>query len=209
VTGDSTPAQPDGPERDRATGPAHDDHLRDPRTTETDDMTTPQNPADEPELDVEVPDDLSSLLAPSADPDVAVLVTQIAGAEPLAAACSIAQVEVDAVPTGIGALAVLRDRSGDAPQRAAAAISTLVKGVPLILLTRRGEQLSATRWEDGIEGDVLAPGLVLGGAPEELEDLATGQVEVSDLPGVVPSTGISRWKAMRLLTASARKARKK
>lgn len=197
----TTPAQPDGPE--------HGDHPRDPRTTETDDMTTPQNPADEPELDLEIPDDISSLLTPSADPDVAVLVTQIAGAEPLAAACSIAQIEVDAVPTGIGALAVLRDLSGDAPQRAAAAISTLVKGVPLILLTRRGEQLTATRWEDGVEGDTLAPGLVLGGAPEELEDLVTGHATVTDLSGVVPSSGISRWKAMRLLTASARKARKK
>ncbi|MBE7698968.1 hypothetical protein H9623_01425 [Oerskovia sp. Sa1BUA8] len=171
-------------------------------------MTTPQNP-NEPELDLEIPDDISSLLTPSSDPEVAVLVTQIAGAEPLAAACSIAQVEVDAVPTGIGALAVLRDRSGDAPQRAAAAISTLVKGVPLILLTRRGEQITAVRWEGGVEGDVLAPGLVLGGAPEELEDLVTGQTTVADLAGVVPSSGISRWKAMRLLTASARKARKK
>ncbi|MFF3064392.1 hypothetical protein ACFVQ3_07530 [Oerskovia sp. NPDC057915] len=172
-------------------------------------MTTPQNPADEPELDLEIPDDISSLLTPSSDPEVAVLVTQIAGAEPLAAACSIAQIEVDAVPTGIGALAVLRDLTGDAPQRAAAAISTLVKGVPLILLTRRGEQLTAVRWEDGVEGDTLAPGLVLGGAPEELEDLVTGQTTVADLQGVVPSADISRWKAMRLLTASARKARKK
>lgn len=197
----TTPAQPDGPE--------HGDHPRDPRTTETDDMTTPQNPADEPELDLEIPDDISSLLSPSSDPEVAVLVTQIAGAEPLAAACSIAQIEVDAVPTGIGALAVLRDLSGEAPQRAAAAISTLVKGVPLILLTRRGEQLTATRWEDGVEGDTLAPGLVLGGAPEELEDLVTGHTTVADLAGVVPSSGISRWKAMRLLTATARKARKK
>lgn len=188
------------------TTPAEPDDA--PRTTETDDMTTPVNP-DEPELDLEIPDDISSLLAPTSDPDLAVLITQIAGAEPLAAACSLVQVEVDAVPTDIGALAVLRDRSGDAPQRAAAAVSTLVKGVPLILLTRRGEQLSATRWEDGAEGDVLAPGLVLGGAPEELEDLVTGHTSVADLAGVVPSAGFSRWKAMRLLTASARKARKK
>jgi len=171
-------------------------------------MSTPQNP-EEPELDLVIPDDISSLLSPTSDPELAVLVTQIAGAEPLAAACSLAQLEIDAVPTEIGALAVLRALSGDAPQRAAAAVSTLVKGVPLILLTRRGEQLSATRWQDGVEGDVLAPGLVLGGAPEELEDLVTGQTTVAELSGVVPSSGISRWKAMRLLTSTARKARKK
>ncbi|KRC37843.1 hypothetical protein ASE27_06435 [Oerskovia sp. Root918] len=171
-------------------------------------MSTPQNP-EEPELDLVIPDDISSLLSPTSDPELAVLVTQIAGAEPLAAACSLAQLEIDAVPTEIGALAVLHDLTGDAPQQAAAAVSTLVKGVPLILLTRRGEQLSATRWQDGVEGDVLAPGLVLGGAPEELEDLVTGQTTVAELSGVVPSAGISRWKAMRLLTSTARKARKK
>ncbi|KZM37115.1 hypothetical protein [Oerskovia enterophila] len=207
----TTPAQPDGSERghELSHGPVdqpHGDHA--PRTTETDDMSTPQNP-EEPELDLVIPDDISSLLSPTSDPELAVLVTQIAGAEPLAAACSLAQLEIDAVPTEIGALAVLHDLTGDAPQRAAAAVSTLVKGVPLILLTRRGEQLSATRWQDGVEGDVLAPGLVLGGAPEELEDLVTGQTSVAELSGVVPSAGISRWKAMRLLTSTARKARKK
>lgn len=45
---------------------------------------------------VEIPDDLSSLTA-SAVPDLVALITQIAGAEPLAAACSLAQVEADVV----------------------------------------------------------------------------------------------------------------
>ncbi|WP_251150769.1 hypothetical protein [Cellulosimicrobium sp. Marseille-Q4280] len=157
---------------------------------------------------LEIPDDLSSLTGGSS-PDLVALVTQIAGAEPLAAACSLAQVEADVVATDVGAVAVLRDRTGDAPALAAAALSTLVKGVPLILVERRGEQLTMTRWSDGAVGDALAPGLVLGGAPEALEDLLTGSSTVTDLDGVVASSSISRWKAMRLLTAAGRRARKK
>jgi hypothetical protein len=165
----------------------------------------PDNLPDE----IEIPDDLSGLTEPTHDPELAVLITQIAGAEPLAAACSLAQIEVDAVPTPVGALAVLRDRSGDAPDRAAVTVSQLVKGVPLILATRRGEQLTCVRYQDGASEGTLPPGLVLGGAPEALEDLLTGQVQVSDLPDVVPSSSISRLKAMHLLTGAARKARKK
>ncbi|OLT50567.1 hypothetical protein BJF88_15325 [Cellulosimicrobium sp. CUA-896] len=156
---------------------------------------------------MEIPDDLSSLTDAS-PPELVALVTQIAGAEPLAAACSLAQVEADVVATDVGAVAVLRDASGDAPAQAAAALTTLVKGVPLILVERRGEQLGMTRWSDGAAGDVLAPGLVLGGAPEALEDLLTGATTLADLDGVVASTSISRWKAMRLLTAAGRRARK-
>ncbi|MCB7137808.1 hypothetical protein [Cellulosimicrobium marinum] len=174
----------------------------------TDPAPTPPSDDDLPALDgVEIPDDLSGLTSGSA-PELVALVTQIAGAEPLAAACSLAQVEADVVATDVGAVAVLRDRAGDAPAHAAAALTTLVKGVPLILVERRGEQLSMRRWADGAEGDVLAPGLVLGGAPEELEDLLVGTTALTDLPGVVASTSISRWKAMRLLTSAARRARK-
>ncbi len=156
---------------------------------------------------VEIPDDLSSLTG-AAVPDLVLLVTQIAGAEPLAAACSLAQVEADAVATDVGAVAVLRDRAGDAPAHAAAALTTLVKGVPLVLVERAGEQLTMTRWADGAAGDQLAPGLVLGGAPETLEDLITGATTLADLDGVVASSSISRWKAMRLLTSAARRAKK-
>ncbi|MBD8079171.1 hypothetical protein IF651_08920 [Cellulosimicrobium arenosum] len=155
-----------------------------------------------------MPDDLSGLAA-SDEPPFAALVTQIAGAEPLAAACSLGQVEADVVATDVGAVAVLRDAAGDAPAHAAAALTTLVKGVPLILVERRGEQLTMTRWTDGAAGDTLAPGLVLGGAPESLEDLLTGTTTIGALDGIVPSGSISRFKAMRMLTSAARKARKK
>ncbi|WP_277212835.1 hypothetical protein [Isoptericola croceus] len=173
---------------------------------------TPDQPGhpDLPQVpdDIEIPDDLSGLGA-SQDPEIAVLITQVATAEPLAAACVLADVEVDAVPTPVGALAVLRDRSGDAPERAAATVSQLVAGVPLILVTRHGEQLTCRRFADGADDGELPAGLVLGGAPEALEDLLTGHVALADLPGVVPSSGIGRLKAVRMLSQVARKGRKK
>jgi len=165
---------------------------------------------DLPDFDLdnlEIPDDLSSLTG-SGEPEFAALITQIAGAEPLAAASSLAQLDLDAVPTSVGAVGVLRDRSGDAPELAAAAISQLVRGVPLVLITRTGEQMTAVRFTDGVRGDELAPGLVLGGAPENVVDLLTGATTVADAVGVVGSTSISKFKAVRMLTSAARKARK-
>lgn len=160
--------------------------------------------------DIDVPDDLSSLLGGGAAPvEFAALITQIAGAEPLAAACSLAQVSADVVPTDVGAIAVLADRSAGAPARAATELSNLIRGVSLILATRSHTQLTMTRWQDGTQGDALAPGLVLAGAPAELEDLLTGTRSPADLDGAVASSSISRRKAMWRLTTAARKARRK
>lgn len=173
------------------------------------DSSTPAGD-DLPDFDfdnLEIPDDLSSLTG-TGEPEFAAIITQIAGAEPLAAASSLAQLDLDAVPTSVGAVGVLRDRSGDAPERAAAAISQLVRGVPLVLVTRTGEQMTAVRFADGVRGDELAPGLVLGGAPENVVDLLTGATAVADIEGVVGSDSISKFKAMRMLTSAARKARK-
>jgi hypothetical protein len=159
------------------------------------------------DLDFEIPDDLSSLTG-RGEPEFAAILTQIAGAEPLAAASSLAQLDLDAVPTSMGAVGVLKDLAGDAPEQAAAEISQLVRGVPLVLVTRTGEQMTAVQFADGVRGDELAPGLVLGSAPENVVDLLTGATSVADLDGVVGSTSISKFKAVRMLTSAARKARK-
>ncbi|MCL1870147.1 MAG: hypothetical protein FWF90_07000 [Promicromonosporaceae bacterium] len=163
--------------------------------------------SDELPEDFEIPDDISELTAPR-DRELAVLLTQVADAEALAAACALAELDVDAAPTPIGALAVLRDLTGEAPERAAAAVSQLVTGVPLILVTRAEGQLTAVRYTGGNADGNLPPGLVLSGAPDALEDLLTGAITVADLPGVVQSGGIGRFKAMRMLAGIARKARK-
>ena len=154
-----------------------------------------------------VPDDLSELTSPR-HRELAVLLTQVADAEALAAACALAELDVDVAPTPVGALAVLRDPSGDAPEQAAAAISKVIAGVPLVLVTRAKGQLIAVRYQDAQAEGTLPPGLVLSGAPEALEDLLTGQITVADLPGGIGTQGIGRLKAMRMLASIARRARK-
>jgi len=167
-----------------------------------------QRPADDAPA-VEVPDDLAGLEAAAAEPDepvVAIVVTQVAGAKPLAAACSLAGVDVDAVPSPVGALAVLRhtaDAAGTA--EAAAAISRMLRTSPVILLDRRAGRIAASRWSAGEKEDDLAAGLVLSGAPDLLDDLLVGGKPVGEVAGLETSVGMSRWAAMRALSAGGRR----
>jgi hypothetical protein len=168
----------------------------------------------------EIPDDISSLLDgtfadggasspsdPASPPPVALILTQVATAEALAAACAVNKVIVDAVPSPVGAYAVCRDASGDKPAALAQMLSALVKTVPLILFVSSGGHLTASKWQAGEKVDDLPAALVLDGAPHEFEDLLLGSSTVADLDGVVSSEGMSRWKAMRALAANGRAAR--
>lgn len=171
----------------------------------------PARPAEQTEdaPSVEVPDDLAGLEAAAAEPDepvVAIVVTQVAGAKPLAAACSLAGVDVDAVPSPVGALAVLRDAADAArTAEAAAAISRMLRTSPVILMDRRSGRIQASRWSAGDKEDDLAAGLVLSGAPDVLDDLLVGGTPVREVDGVETSVGMSRWAAVRALSGGRRK----
>lgn len=149
----------------------------------------------------EIPDDLSSL-AEAAKPKIEVVLTQVATADALAAACALHKFDVLAVSTPVGAYAVVQDGSGVA---IAQALSSTVAGVPLLLLVSRAGKMDATRWEDGAKAADVPAALVLGGgAPAELEGLLLGTHTVADLTGAVDSRSISKWKAIRLLSAQAK-----
>lgn len=152
--------------------------------------------------DLVVPDDLGALAAEE-PPSVALVVTQVAVPGPLAAVCALAKVDVDAVGSPIGAIAVLRDPA-DA-QTATRAVSRQLRNLPVVLLERRAEQVTATQWSNGEVVEELPSGLVLSDAPQVLEDLLLHGTPVGSLDGVVTSVGLSRWKAMRLLTTPPKK----
>jgi hypothetical protein len=141
-------------------------------------------------------------------PAAAVVLTQVAVPEALAAACALAALPVDVVPTPIGCLAWCRDTSEGGPAAVARAVSTLLPGVPALLLEQRDGQIAATRWSGGDEGAAMAPGLVLDGAPAVVEQLLLGQADAADLPGAVTSVGMSRWRATRTLAAVSRATRR-
>ncbi|MCR6491248.1 hypothetical protein [Cellulomonas sp. P24] len=155
--------------------------------------------------DLEIPDDLSSL---EEEVTRALVLTQVASAQALAAAGALNGLAIDAVDSPVGAIAICRDPAGTGPASVASVLSAAVKGVPVILLTRRGGQVAAQRWLDGQAGDDLPAGLVLSDAPAVLEDLVLGTTDAADVEGVVTSVGMSRWKAMRTLAAQARSARR-
>jgi len=155
--------------------------------------------------DLEIPDDLSAL---EEDVTLALVLTQVASAPALAAAGALNGLAIDAVDSPVGAIAICRDRTGPGPAKVASVLSATVKGVPVVLLLRRGGQVTAQRWVDGEAGDDLPAGLVLSDAPAILEELVLGTSDVAGLSGTVTSVGISRWKAMRMLAAQARSARR-
>ncbi len=144
---------------------------------------------------------------PGADA-LAVVLTQVADAGPLAAACALAGVEVDAAPTPVGAVAVCRHTGPGEPEAVAEAISRLLSNTPVLLVVRRDGALVATRWTGGTSAAEVAPGLVLDGAPPEVEGLLVGTIAAGDLPGAVTSVGLGRWRATRILAGAARAARK-
>ena len=139
---------------------------------------------------------------------IAVVLTQVADAGPLAAACALAGVEVDAAPTPVGAVAVCRSTGPGEPEAVAEAISRLLSNTPVLLVVRRDGALVATRWTGGSAASEVAPGLVLDGAPPEVEGLLVGTLDVASLDGVVSSVGIGRWRATRMLASAARSARR-
>ncbi len=147
--------------------------------------------------EIHVPDDLSEL--DDERPTIALVVTPVAGAQPLAAACALAKVAADVVPSDVGAIAVLRDPlSGRA---GAAAVSQLLRQVPVVLLERRASQMSATQWVAGEHVRDLPPGLVLSDAPDVLEELLLDGRVPSAVDGAVTSVGMSKLTAMRVLAA--------
>ena len=144
----------------------------------------------------------------SGPPPIALVLTPVAVPGPLAATCALAKVDVDVVPSEVGAVAVCRDTTGTAPRDAAVAVSRLLKGVPVVLLVKDGGRAVASRWMDGEQGEDLKAGLVMSGVPDVIEDLLLGTTAAADVPGMVSSVGISRLRAMRMLAASARANRR-
>ncbi len=138
----------------------------------------------------------------------ALVLTQVGDASLLAAACALGGVPVDALDSPVGAVALCRTLDPGEPERAAEAISRLLANTPVVLVVQRDGQITASRWSAGQVGDVVAPGLLLDGAPPEVEGLLLGTLSREDIPGTVSSVGMSRWRATRTLASAARRARR-
>ena len=141
--------------------------------------------------------------------ELAVLLTPVADAKALAAACALVGLEAIAVPNPSGAVAVLRNTAGDAPEKAAAALSGLLPSFPVLLITKATGQLNAIRYLGGQPPQEVPAGLVVAGASGVVEDLIIGQTVPTSVPGAISSAGVSRTKAMMWLSKIARHRRQK
>ncbi len=140
----------------------------------------------------------------STRPGPAVLLTQVASAEALAATCALNKIEIVAVPSDIGAFIVTDTDTGPGLTQI---LSKSVPHAQFLLLTVADDRLSATKWAGGNQGDDVPAALILDSLPSEVEGILLGATTVDELTGTVASNSLGRWKAMRTLAKAARAAR--
>jgi len=89
----------------------------------------------------------------------------------------------------------------------ARSVSTVLRGVPVVLITREEDRLTAVRWRDGRAGEGLAPGLLLSTLDDHIEDMLIGGAALASVPDVIEVAALGRWKAAKLLAAARRAPR--
>lgn len=139
----------------------------------------------------------------------AVVVTPVPIPDALAAACVLAGVGAEVVPSEIGSIAVCLDPDGEVSYKAGVTISQLLKGALIVVLQNEDGQIAAKGFTNGAETEVQAAGLWLDAAPMVLEDLITGTADAADVEGMVSTVGMSRWRAARSLSKLSRAIRKR
>ena len=137
-------------------------------------------------------DELQGLLGNKAK--IAMLITRLASAELLSAFCRMAQVDADCMDGEQGAMAVLRDLDGDAPETAAEDITSVVSGMAVVLAVNRADKLQATLYLGGQAGQDFAPPLLFTSTAPVVEDLMLGICSIDDLR----SQGASLKRSMDL-----------
>ncbi|MDF7664171.1 hypothetical protein PT282_05790 [Bifidobacterium sp. ESL0763] len=143
---------------------------------------------------------------------VAVLITRLASADLLAAFCQIADISADCLADESGAVAVLRNLDGDAPEAAAKDITRVVGGMPVVLAVNRADKLEATLYIGGEPGQHFSPPILFTATPAFVEDLMLGIADKAALAGqgkhIVDTGGLDRKKAIRIISEHVRFGRR-
>jgi len=141
--------------------------------------------------------------------ELALLLTPVIDARPLAAVLALVGVAADCIPTPSGAVVVLRDKDGNQPDQAAKVLSQALAQTSVLLVTKATGQLSAERYVAGASQGEVPAGLIVAGASGVVEDLLVGAMTPAEVPGLVSSVGLSRAKAMMWLGGAAGNARRR
>jgi len=108
--------------------------------------------------------------------------------------------------TGSGSVAAAHTMPGGADSLARS-VSSVLRGVPVVLITRDEDRLTAVRWRDGVSGESLAPGLLLSTLDDRIEDLLIGGAGLASVADALEVASLGRWQAAKLLARARRAAR--
>ncbi|MCI1219193.1 MAG: hypothetical protein LKF99_01430 [Bifidobacterium sp.] len=139
---------------------------------------------------------------------IAALITRLASAQLLAAFCQLADIAADCIGSEQGAVAVLRNLDGDAPEAAAKDLTTVVSGMAAVLAVNRADKLESTLYLHGEAGQTFAPPILFASTPGFVEDLMLGIASLDDLrvQGLhsIDSAALSRDQAMTVIADHTR-----
>lgn len=147
-------------------------------------------------------DELEGLIGNRAK--AAIISTGLAAADLLAAFCQMADISAHCLADERGAVAILHNLDGDAPENAARDLTQMITGMPVVLCVNRAAKLTATLYMAGEPGREFAPPLVLSSTPAAVEDLMLGVSTIDDLRDqgehLIDTADFDHDKAMQVIS---------
>ncbi|KFI99000.1 hypothetical protein [Bifidobacterium subtile] len=168
--------------------------------------SAPQSPLDAADSALDFDEELRGLVGDKAKG--AALITRLASARLLAAFCQISDISADCIGSDQGAVAVLRNLDGDAPESAAKDLTTVVSGMAAVLAVNRADKLDSTLYLHGEAGQTFAPPILFASAPDFVEDLMLGIASLADLREqglhIIDSASLDHDAAMAIIAEHTR-----
>lgn len=162
---------------------------------------------DLPDIDFEIPDDLSELSSSEPLP-LSVVVLPLTSVEAATAVAVLAGVAGVVAPVGKVAMLVLADASEKGTNEAAQLLSTALSGAELAVLRRAAGMVSAQWWATGEHLRDEPGGVVINMLPVDVEEVLVGTVVPADIRGALDTTSMSKTAAAASLVKSSRGKRK-
>lgn len=137
-----------------------------------------ENDIDPLEAELFFNEELQEILGNTAQ--MAVIMTQIADPEFLAALCKLCEFDATCIRFEPGTAAVLHNCDNGAPEEAVKVLTDVMAGLSAVLFVNRASKITSKIWMDGKEGDDFPPLMVLSPMYDDVEDLLVGIQGVED-----------------------------
>jgi hypothetical protein len=135
----------------------------------------------------------------------AMLITPLGQPELLSAFCVLADVSAFCIGSEQGAVAILKNLDGTAPEAAAKDLTTVISGLSVVLAINRADKLEAKLWINGEAGSDFAPPLLFMNVAEFVEDYMIGSVDLDGLRAnglaITDSGEMSRGEALKVIAS--------